>query len=302
MISVLIPAYKAKYLSEAISSVLKQTYKDFELIIVNDNSPEDLTSIVNSFNDSRIKYYINKENIGSKDLVRNWNLCLSYATGEYFCLLCDDDFYEPTFLEEMLSLTYAFPTCNVFRSGVNIINKYNEIYDYYPSSPLWETSEDYMWHVFKGYRCQTITEWFYRRKPVIEQGGYRSLPLAWYSDFLSIFELSLIGGIASTSKRLVTFRMSGENITSKLDSNSRIKMDASVLFENSVINLIKENQISKKDMLLSLLRKYMNVKRKFALGTCKFNDLCYFIVHKNKYQITWKMIIKSFKFRMLINN
>ena len=181
---------------------------------------------------------------------------------------------------------------------MKIINKHNEVYDYYPSSPLWETSEDYMWHVFKGYRCQTITEWFYRRKPIIEQGGYKSLPLAWYSDFLSIFELSIIGGIASTPKHLVTFRMSGENITSKLDSNSRIKMNASILFENKVTNLIEEYQTNNKNLLLSLLREYMSTKRKFALGTCKFSDLSFFIVHKKRYKITWKMIIKSFKFRI----
>ena len=58
--SVTIPAYKARFLKECIESILAQTYKDFELIIVNDASPEDLTSIVKSFNDPRIRYYINE--------------------------------------------------------------------------------------------------------------------------------------------------------------------------------------------------------------------------------------------------
>ena len=47
--SITIPAYKRKYLKEAIDSCLSQTFKDFELIIVNDASPEDLDSIVNSY-------------------------------------------------------------------------------------------------------------------------------------------------------------------------------------------------------------------------------------------------------------
>ena len=90
-ISIAIPAYKAKYLAQAIESVLNQTFNDFELIIVNDQSPEDITSIVKSFNDRRIRYYINDKNIGGNDPVANWNKCLSYAKGEFFAMICDED-------------------------------------------------------------------------------------------------------------------------------------------------------------------------------------------------------------------
>ena len=60
--SFILPAYKAKYFHQAISSILNQTYTDIELVIVNDASPEDLDTIVSSFDDSRIRYYKNKEN------------------------------------------------------------------------------------------------------------------------------------------------------------------------------------------------------------------------------------------------
>ena len=57
--SFILPAYKASFFREAIDSILAQSYTDFELIIVNDASPEDLTSIVNGYSDNRIQYYIN---------------------------------------------------------------------------------------------------------------------------------------------------------------------------------------------------------------------------------------------------
>ena len=60
--SITIPAYKQKYLYEAIESCLVQSYKDFELIVVDDASPEDLKSIVDMFSDPRLRYFRNKKN------------------------------------------------------------------------------------------------------------------------------------------------------------------------------------------------------------------------------------------------
>ena len=93
--SFILPAYKARFFREALDSILSQTNKDFDLIIVNDASPEDLDSIVRSYNDSRIRYYVNEKNIGGKDLVAQWNHCLEYAKGEYVILASDDDVYSP---------------------------------------------------------------------------------------------------------------------------------------------------------------------------------------------------------------
>ena len=86
--SVVVPAYKANFLKECIDSVLAQTYVDFEIIIVNDASPEDLDSIVSLYKDTRIRYYKNKTNCGAINVVDNWNKCLEYATGDYIiCMI-----------------------------------------------------------------------------------------------------------------------------------------------------------------------------------------------------------------------
>ena len=79
--SFVLPAYKACYFKEALDSILNQTYSDFELIIVNDASPEDLDSIVSQYDDPRITYYKNETNIGGKNLVEQWNKSLAYANG-----------------------------------------------------------------------------------------------------------------------------------------------------------------------------------------------------------------------------
>lgn len=77
--SVAIPAYKRRYLYEAITSVLSQTYQEFELIIVDDCSPEDIKSVVDQLTDGRIRYYRNERNCGAENVVDNWNICLNYC-------------------------------------------------------------------------------------------------------------------------------------------------------------------------------------------------------------------------------
>ena len=125
--SFVLPAYKAAYLREAIDSILAQTYPNFELIIVNDASPEDLDAIVSSYDDSRIQYYVNKENIGGKDLVAQWNYSISYAKGEYLILASDDDVYHADYLQKMDSIIKKYPNVNVFRPMVQLINHKGDI-------------------------------------------------------------------------------------------------------------------------------------------------------------------------------
>ena len=81
--SVMVPAYKAQFLAECIDSILAQSYKNFELIIVNDASPQDLDSIVSKYDNPRIRYYKNEVGFGAEHVVGNWNKCLEYAIGDY---------------------------------------------------------------------------------------------------------------------------------------------------------------------------------------------------------------------------
>ena len=116
--SFILPAWKGRYLREAIRSILGQSYRDFELIVVDDCSPEPLKEIVGEFQDTRVEYYRNEHNIGGKDLVAQWNHCLQYAHGDYVILATDDDLYEPRFLEEMARLIDLYPEVDLLRSRI----------------------------------------------------------------------------------------------------------------------------------------------------------------------------------------
>lgn len=97
MISVLMSAYNAgKYVHEAIDSILKQTFKDFEFIIIDDASTDNTRKIISSFVDKRIKLIKNKRNLG---LARSLNKGLGLCSGKYIARMDADDISLPDRLD-----------------------------------------------------------------------------------------------------------------------------------------------------------------------------------------------------------
>ncbi len=100
LVSIVLPTYKrADVLPHAIRSVLAQSYASLELIIVDDNSPDDTASVVASFDDSRIRYVRNDPNL---KLPRALNRGFSLARGELLSWTSDDNLYAPTAIERMV--------------------------------------------------------------------------------------------------------------------------------------------------------------------------------------------------------
>ena len=97
---VVIPSYNhGKFLKKAIDSVLNQTYKDFELIILDDASIDNSKKIIESYKDPRITKYYNSENQGA---VATLNQLIEFADSEYIALLNSDDYWEPTKLQKQI--------------------------------------------------------------------------------------------------------------------------------------------------------------------------------------------------------
>lgn len=99
-VSVIMPVYNnSAYLRKAIQSVLNQTYKSFEFIILDDGSEEDVESIICDFNDDRIRFYKNYRNIG---LTKSLNICLDLAQGDFIARHDSDDVVTKDKLEKQL--------------------------------------------------------------------------------------------------------------------------------------------------------------------------------------------------------
>jgi len=114
MISVIIPLYnKEKFITETIKSVLKQTFTDFELLVVNDGSTDDSLKNALQFIDDRLRL-INIKNSGIS-VARNTGI--KAAKHNWIALLDADDWWATTFLEEIVAAIKLFPNHKLFAGG-----------------------------------------------------------------------------------------------------------------------------------------------------------------------------------------
>ena len=116
-VSICIPAYNyARFLPDAIESVLAQTFRDFELVIVDNCSTDATAEVVKQYaaRDHRIRYVCNEVNVGAQE---NLNRCIRNATGEFVKILCADDLLAPECIARMVAVFAEHPTVSLVASG-----------------------------------------------------------------------------------------------------------------------------------------------------------------------------------------
>ena len=300
--SITIPAYKQKYLYEAIESCLAQTYKDFELIIVDDASPEDLKSVVDRFQDSRIRYYRNEKNCGALNVVDNWNISLGYATGDYVICMGDDDKLLPNCLEEYFKLINRYPDIGLLHGWTEIINE-----DSIPTRLTcrrceYESVYSLMWHRLNVYSNQFIGDFCFKSDLLKENGGFYKLPLAWSSDDLSAYIAASYNGVANTQAVVFQYRVNSQTISSTGNADS--KMDASISYFNWIHNYISRPTANHEDemfrqQLLNEFDKHFESKKAYTIAMdLKSHNILrffYWLQNADRWSITVKCLLKAIK-------
>lgn len=120
--SVIIPLYnKAPYVAKAIGSVLAQSYKDYELVVVDDGSQDGSAEIASRCIEDRANCRLIKQENAGVSMARNNGVATSQ--GLYLCFLDADDWWEPTFLDEMSKLIVEFPEAGIYGTNYTIVNE-----------------------------------------------------------------------------------------------------------------------------------------------------------------------------------
>lgn len=115
-VSVVITSYNYdKYIKDAIESILNQSYSDFELVIIDDCSTDNSVKIIKQFEDERIKFIQNEENLGLKSSMQK---AISYCSGEWIAFLESDDLWLPDTLEKRLACAEKYPQVGIIFNDV----------------------------------------------------------------------------------------------------------------------------------------------------------------------------------------
>lgn len=119
-VTVVVPAYNgSRYLATTIASLLAQSHRDFQMLVVDDRSDDDSVAIARSFADPRLAVMVNSERRG---LAGNWNVAQSLATTPYLLIAHQDDVYFSDFLARMMHLLDAHPNAFIAHARVQYLD------------------------------------------------------------------------------------------------------------------------------------------------------------------------------------
>lgn len=147
LVSIIVPIFNSeKYIEAIIKQILKQTYENIELILVNDGSTDNSESIVESFlNDSRIKY-ISQTN-GGPSKARNTGL--KHVNGQYITFIDSDDSIAPDYIEKLYNGIIEFDS-DICCCGYEYIG-FNEAYKHHDFLPFGQINKDnFVKNIFSG--------------------------------------------------------------------------------------------------------------------------------------------------------
>ena len=241
LISVVVPCYNSeKTIDDCLESIISQTYKNLEIILIDDGSIDDTLSKIKDFNDNRIKIQINTENIG---ITKSLNIGLKLSKGKYILRIDSDDIAHPELAENLFNFLNNNP--DYIACGANMLQfpLYNEI-------KYIEKNEEL--------KISTLFKSPFSHSCVLFRNNLQhNLFYDPYFEYVEDYELwtriSKLGKFYNVQKYLLYYRVSELQITKRSDYNfnrNRLLERVHQKNANDFFNLSKENEIYYSSLIL----------------------------------------------------
>lgn len=225
-VSVLMPVYNGeKYLQESIDSILKQTYSDFELIIIDDGSTDNSSKIIrmNSDRDKRIVYLRNEKNSG---ICITLNRGLEVARGEYIVRMDCDDIAETNRIMKQVAFMDTHPEYGMAGSKIRIFGEGTTPY-------IFDFDED--WRMCLANMifatCSAHPAVIIRNKVIKEHNLYYDDRFRGIEDFYMWWQLAKFSKITNLQECLLNYRIHKNQITQKKVDADHFNMSQSFFEE-----------------------------------------------------------------------
>jgi len=232
LISVILPSYNhEKFISEAINSILNQTFTDFELIIIDNNSTDNSQEIIRSHQakDNRIKTLFHKKNEG---LSKSLNDGIELSEGKYIAIICTDDLWDRTKLDKQFKIIENDENLIVFTEGEIIDsegNSTNKLFTRFYGASKKKKNGRIFYELLKGnFIC--LSSLLFKKENLGDIRFYEKFNLL--CDYKFDIDLAIKYKFYFISEPLTKYRMHGNNL---------------ILIEN--LRLVKEGVLIRKYFL-----------------------------------------------------
>lgn len=252
-VSLIMPTFNhEKYIKKAVKTALKQTYKNLELIIIDDGSTDKTSKIINTFKDKRLKY-IYQKNKGVKNLNKTINKGLNLAKGQLVTMITSDDFWPLDRLEKQIFYFKNYEVDMVF-GNITLIDKNDNIIKYI--KPNISNNFNYLNksnkiknYFINNYIPQPST--LIRMKSLKKIGGYIQKKFMYAEDYPTQLNIMINGKVLYIDDNFSFYR----------------------IHENQMTNLHTEKMILTDNKYLKQFYKTLNNKKKRITGIKNLTEL-----------------------------
>lgn len=203
LLAVVIPAFRARHLAEAIGSLRAQTDRRFRLYVGDDGSPDELEPIVREAGAGLdLVYKRFGENLGGRDLVGQWNRCLAMTVDEpWIWLFADDDIADAGCVAAIYEgIAASRPETGLLRFNMRVIDDRGEVIAEPAPHPDYETGRELLLAMLpKNMNARRrkfcAPDHVFSRAAWLAEGGIPNFPKALFSDFAAWIAFAQAGGV-----------------------------------------------------------------------------------------------------------
>lgn len=261
-VSIILPTYNGEqFLRDSIESVLKQSYTNWELIIINDCSTDNTLNIANEYAkmDNRIKVISNEHN---SKLPASLNVGFRNATGEYYTWTSDDNMYKPKAIQKMVEYLDENPNCDLVSFNFDFITEdclfENQFTDLVPNRDMLQLIR----------QCNVGACFMYRKEIAVKTGEYDE-NMFCAEDYDYWCRIALNGNIHYKNENLYKYRNNSQSLTATKQKTIQEKtMDIRFKYAEPIMTKLG---LSNTEKIKKLLTFYYNEGKKDKWIELAFN-------------------------------